>query len=92
MRVLTSDDFNAFLSKNKKCLVMFGASWCGPCKVLKPKLQALGKPNVAYMDVTSNPHAQELQILAVPTLVAFLDGKPTIREHNLTQNILTFLE
>lgn len=91
MRTLSSDEFNAFLSRNKKCLVMFGASWCGPCKVLKPKLQALDRSNVAYMDVTSNPHAQELQILAVPTLIAFEGGKPLLREHGLTQSILDFL-
>ena len=28
--ITTVEEYNSFLSKNPKCIIDFGATWCGP--------------------------------------------------------------
>jgi thioredoxin 1 len=52
-----------------KQLIYFGAEWCGPCKMIKPQLQASGLP-IRYIDVDENPvMAEYYAIKNVPTMV-----------------------
>ncbi len=63
-------------------LVDFFATWCGPCKMMAPVLDAFaeefaGKMKFAKVDVdNSQALAMQFQITGVPTLVVFKDGKP----------------
>ena len=55
-------------------------SWCQPCRVLSPLLQRLTNPDSGYdlmtIDVDEHPTlAAELKVTALPTVVAFKDGK-----------------
>ena len=72
-------DVQQFLDENSKVIIMFSASWCGPCKTFKPKFQniSLENPDIvfAYCDVEeTNALATELEIQSVPTVVSFFDG------------------
>lgn len=90
MVVLNDKNFENFLSSNGTCMVMFGATWCGPCKVLKPKVAGLGLSNVAYADIqTCKSEAMSARIMSVPTLVVYRDGKEVVRAHSLTEEILS---
>ena len=52
-----------------KQLIYFGAEWCGPCKTIKPQLQAAGLP-IRYVDVDQSPDmAKHYGIRNVPTVV-----------------------
>jgi thioredoxin 1 len=58
----------------------FTASWCGPCRMLKPVLTQLEEENegltICRIDVDSNSElAKEFGIMSVPTLLLFKDGK-----------------
>lgn len=56
-----------------KNLVIYSASWCGPCGQLKKTLQSidLGVP-VSIIDVDADPvSASENSIRGVPTLLLF---------------------
>lgn len=63
--------------KNGTWLVDFSATWCGPCRMLEPVLESVGKTNnVLKIDVDK---AQELAlkygVMSIPTLIVFKDGK-----------------
>lgn len=36
---LTSDTLAEVIQANKKVAVQFSASWCGNCRIMKPKIQ-----------------------------------------------------
>jgi thiol-disulfide isomerase/thioredoxin len=62
-------------------VVMFGASWCMPCRSAKPKVERLSdtsKVPAAYLDIDDNQDlAQSLGIQSVPTFMRFENGSPT---------------
>ena len=90
MKNLSDKDFTNFLKENDLCMVMFGATWCGPCKALRPKVEALKLDNVAYANIqVCRENAMNAKIMAVPTLVVFRSGKEVVRANRLTEEILS---
>lgn len=66
-------------------IVDFTAVWCGPCKMLDPIVKQLaqeweGKIRFVKLDVDDNPDlAMKYQVMGVPTLILFSQGKPVER-------------
>jgi thioredoxin 1 len=73
---------NDVLKSGKTVLVDFWATWCGPCKMVAPVLDEIAgehKDNltVAKLDIDANGKtAQEYQVMSIPTMILFKDGKP----------------
>jgi len=83
---VTDDSFaEAVLTSPTPVLVDFWATWCGPCKMVAPVLEEIAKEKagtltVAKVDVDSNPSAaRDFQVVSIPTLILFKDGKPVKR-------------
>src|SRR5678815_1789965 len=79
---VTDADFEQEIEKHDGLAVVdFWASWCGPCRMIAPIVEALateyqGKAKVAKMDVDSNQRtAMKYNIRSIPAVLFFKGGK-----------------
>ncbi|MBM7453623.1 thioredoxin 1 [Acholeplasma morum] len=79
-------DFKEVIDRPGLVLVDFYATWCGPCKMLMPQLEALSEeqPQIPFVKVDIDQHkplAKETYgVTSVPTLVLFKDGVEVSRQ------------
>ena len=75
------ETFKNIINGDKPVLVDFFATWCGPCKVMSPTVEALGKEvagqaRVLKIDVDKNEAVANLyRIQSVPTVIIFKKGE-----------------
>jgi thioredoxin 1 len=80
---------NEVLESEKPTLVDFWATWCGPCLMMAPAFESLaeeyeGRVNFAKLDIDDNQStAVEYNVMAIPTLVLFKDGREISRTMGL---------
>lgn len=86
MLELENDNLNEILSSNEKVFVMFGASWCGACKMIKPKVKRMAEESEAiqfvYVDAEHMTSSRELagKLFNLPTFAAFNNGELVEKE------------
>ncbi len=77
---LTEQDFDSVIATGRS-LVDFWATWCGPCRMIAPAIEALGekyagKANVCTVDVDEQPElARRFGVMSIPTIIVFQDGQ-----------------
>lgn len=77
---LEQDNLNEVLSENNKVVVQYGATWCGNCKIIKPKFKMLSSENedvqFIYVDAEKLPESRKFaQVTNLPTFASFLNGE-----------------
>ncbi len=68
--------------KNRGEVLFFNASWCGPCRQMKPIVQRMKRQGYRMRDVDVDQHrdlAQEYGVSAVPTFVFLENGSEVNR-------------
>jgi thioredoxin 1 len=58
-------------------LLVFSASWCGPCQGFKPTLLELDQERLVYVDIDQDPETRmQYEVRSVPTVILVdEDGK-----------------
>ena len=79
MNIGKNDFENEVIKSDKKVLVDFFASWCGPCRMLAPIISEIAneRPDVKVVkiNVDEEPELSEKYgIMSIPTLLVFEDG------------------
>lgn len=76
------------LKSDSKVLVDFYATWCGPCRMLRPILEELASDrtdtNIVSIDVDDAEElARQYGIISIPCLIVFENGKEINRSVGL---------
>lgn len=81
---ISSKELREKIDNGEKLIVDFHASWCGPCKILKPIYEKVAQDlksnnsdvSLYTMNVDNNRDmVMSLGIRSVPTIKSFSDGK-----------------
>jgi thioredoxin 1 len=82
VRIFTDQNFeDEVLRAKEPVLVDFWATWCPPCRIIAPFVEAVaeefaGRARVGKLDVDQNPGvADRYGITGIPTLLLFKDGQ-----------------
>lgn len=78
---ITKENFESeVVNSDKPVLVDFFATWCGPCKMLHPVVEALSEEvtdvKIGELDIDEQAElAEKYRIMTVPSLVLFKNGE-----------------
>ena len=83
------EKFNELIQSTELVLVDFCAEWCGPCKIMKPRILDVAERmgdnvKVVQIDVDKEKElATRFRISSVPTLIIFKNGKQQWRQSGI---------
>lgn len=77
---LTEDTLQDLIKQNDKVVVQYSASWCGNCRIMKPKFKKLATENEAIafilVDAENAPESRKLaNVSNLPTFATFVNGQ-----------------
>ena len=77
---LNQDNLAELVANNKKVAVQFSATWCGNCRIMKPKFKKLSSENEEIVFVIADaekfPESRKLaDVSNLPTFATYVDGK-----------------
>lgn len=77
---LTEDTLQDLVNKNNKVVVQYSASWCGNCRIMKPKFKKLASENdgitFVLVDAENSPESRKLaNVSNLPTFATFVNGE-----------------
>ena len=76
---LTKDNLNEIISNNETVIVQYSASWCGNCRIMKPKFKKLATEHdqvkFVIVDAEKFPESRKLaDVSNLPTFATFKNG------------------
>ena len=76
---LNEDTLQNIVNTNEKVVVQYSASWCGNCRIMKPKFKKLAAENdnitFVLVDAENAPESRKLaNVSNLPTFATFVNG------------------
>jgi thioredoxin 1 len=80
VKELTADNLQEIVSENTKVVVQYSATWCGNCRIMKPKFKKLASENenitFVIVDAEKFPESRKLaDVSNLPTFATFEGGR-----------------
>ena len=80
VKELTEDNLKVIVDGNEKVVVQYSASWCGNCRIMKPKFKKLASENenitFVIADAEKFPESRKLaDVSNLPTFATFVGGE-----------------
>lgn len=80
MKELTEDNLAEIIGDNETVVVQYMATWCGNCRLMKPKFKKLAGENedavFLLVDAEKYPESRKLaKVDNLPTFAAFKNGE-----------------
>lgn len=77
---LSQDNLQEVVQNNEKVVVQFSASWCGNCRIMKPKFKKLSSETegvqFVIVDAEKFPESRKLaNVNNLPTFASFKNGE-----------------
>lgn len=77
---LNEDTLQDLVNANEKVIVQYSASWCGNCRIMKPKFKKLATENenvtFVLVDAENSPESRKLaNVSNLPTFATFVNGQ-----------------
>ena len=93
---LNEDTLSNLINENDKVVVQFSASWCGNCRIMKPKFKKLATENetmtFVLVDAENAPESRKLaNVSNLPTFATFVNGKLVNETQTNKAEVLTEL-
>ena len=93
---LNTDTLQNVVDSNEKVVVQFSASWCGNCRIMKPKFKKLAseKETLTFVlvDAENSPESRKLaNVSNLPTFATFVNGKLVNETQTNKAEVLTEL-
>jgi len=90
---LNEDTLASLIAQNEKVVVQYSASWCGNCRIMKPKFKKLALDNdgisFVLVDAESFPESRKLaNVSNLPTFATFVNGKLVNETQTNKQEVL----
>ncbi|MCL4139239.1 UNVERIFIED_CONTAM: hypothetical protein GTU68_051401 [Idotea baltica] len=80
VKELNEDNLQAIVAENEKVVVQYSATWCGNCRIMKPKFKKLATENTdttfVIVDAEKFPESRKLaDVSNLPTFATFVNGE-----------------
>ncbi|AXO79047.1 thioredoxin [Olleya aquimaris] len=77
---LSQDNLSEIIANNNTVVVQYSATWCGNCRIMKPKVKKLAGElqNITFVIADAEKFPESRQLATVdnlPTFATFKDGK-----------------
>jgi thioredoxin 1 len=96
LQELNQDNLAEIVADNEKVVVQYMASWCGNCRLMKPKFKKLASENeqvqFVLVDAEQFPESRKLaSVNNLPTFATFVNGKLVNQTQTNKQEVLNDL-
>ncbi|MDI9257080.1 thioredoxin family protein [Flavobacterium sedimenticola] len=93
---LNEDTLQNIVETNAKVVVQYSASWCGNCRIMKPKFKVLASQHegmtFVLVDAENSPESRKLaNVSNLPTFATFVNGKLVNQTQTNKAEVLTEL-